>query len=162
MLEEVLDGDTPRRLIDRMMLADQLTYLVDDQLAKVDRVSMAVGVEVRVPFVDQLVVESILTSNVAPRNGALPKQLLRDVVPTLPAKVRERAYKQGFSFPFRPWLSGPLRPLLGELVSAASAAYSDFLQPEACDRVLRAFDQGRMHWSRPWALAALCTTLSRT
>ena len=150
---------TPWGYVSRLELT---CYLRHQLLRDCDAMSMAHSLEVRVPFVDQLVVESILTSDVAPRNGALPKQLLRDVVPALPAKVRERAYKQGFSFPFRPWLSGPLRPLLGELVSAASAAYSDFLQPEACDRVLRAFDQGRTHWSRPWALAALCTTLSRT
>jgi asparagine synthetase B (glutamine-hydrolysing) len=55
--EAILNGCEPADLLDRMMLADQLVYLPDDLLAKVDRASMAVSLEVRAPLLDHRLVE---------------------------------------------------------------------------------------------------------
>src|SRR5207248_6885907 len=90
--------------------------------------------------------------------AALPKQLLRDAVPDLPDAIRMRRAKQGFSFPFGAWFSGPLRSRLGEVVHMAADEMRPFLRPDACDRLLAAFDAGKTHWSKPWALAALTVT----
>jgi asparagine synthase (glutamine-hydrolysing) len=136
-------------------------YMRHQLLRDGDVMSMAHSLEIRVPFVDRVVVENILALNTTLPPGALPKQLLRDAVPTLPAAVRLRQDKQGFSFPFGPWLGGPLRPQFGELVREAAEQFRPYLRPDACARVLAAFDAGRTHWSRPWALAAL-TTATRT
>ena len=53
----ILNGRDPDHLLDRMMLADQMMYLPDDLLAKVDRASMAASLEVRAPILDHRVVE---------------------------------------------------------------------------------------------------------
>lgn len=135
------------------------SYMRHQLLRDTDVMSMAHSLEVRVPLVDHHVVERVLALDLRPEPGHLPKQILRDVVPTVPDTVRLRRDKQGFSFPFQPWMLGPLRPRLGELVATAERHLADYIQPGAGQRLLAEFDAGKLHWSRVWALAAMCTTV---
>lgn len=105
-----IEGASELPLMERMMLVDQGTYLAEDLLAKVDRASMAVSLEARVPLLDHRVVEF---SWRVPRHQRVRdgrgKFLLREVLYRhVPAAIVDRP-KMGFSVPVDAWLRGPLR-----------------------------------------------------
>ncbi len=91
----------------RLQYLDLKTYLPDDILTKVDRASMAVSLEVRVPILDHEVVAFAFSLPVAVRNpGNRPKYLLkRMLAPFLPETILERR-KQGFAIPLSRWAEG--------------------------------------------------------
>jgi asparagine synthase (glutamine-hydrolysing) len=98
-----------------MFLYDQLTYL-QPLLQRQDRMSMAVGLEARVPFLDHPLVEwsNALRASVKLGKGE-PKRLLRKIAePFLPHEIIYRA-KVGFALPLGGWLRGPLRERLEQI-----------------------------------------------
>jgi asparagine synthase (glutamine-hydrolysing) len=106
--------------LDRMTLADSLSYLTDDILQKVDRAAMAVALETRVPFLDRDVVE--FAAKIPPRmkvRDGHGKWLVRQVLYRhVPANLVDRP-KTGFSIPIDEWLRGPLKSWVGDLLSPA-------------------------------------------
>lgn len=143
-LEQTLGRKDVPNLLDRMMLADQLTYLPDDQLAKVDRVSMAVSLEVRVPLLDHRLVEFAWTlpTSMKTRDGQ-GKWLLRQVLYRLvPRKIVERP-KQGLSVPLATWLRGPLRPWAEDLLSADQLERDGVLRAAPIRRAWNALLRGQ-------------------
>ena len=103
------------------MAVDLLTYLPADILTKVDRATMAVGLEGRMPFLDRRVIEFTATLPPALRHSGQPKQILRDVAyRRIPRELLDRP-KSGFGIPLDAWLRGPLRTWGDELLSASDA-----------------------------------------
>ena len=114
-------------LAEIMMLLDTLGYLPGDPLTKVDRASMAVSLETRVPFLDHQLFALAwrLPLGDRIRNGA-SKAVIRDMLARhVPAALFERP-KAGFGVPISSWLAGPLRPWVDERLAGFSARYPRF------------------------------------
>ncbi len=114
------------------------TYLAGGVLQKVDRASMAVGLEIRAPLLDRRVVELALSLAVDDKLRGPPhrrfgnvssKHLLKEVARGLvPDSILARR-KKGFGMPVASWLNGALRPLVDELLSARHVEADGVLDP---------------------------------
>lgn len=138
--------------VSRAMYLDQRLYLSDGVLVKVDRASMAHGIEVRSPFLDHNLVELAADLPVAHKlRGRTTKLVLRRAVADLvPTEVLERA-KHGFGTPVGPWLRGPCRHLLDEIDEI-----DDLVPGETLRRVKREHLEGTVdHRRRLWSALVL-------
>ena len=132
----------------QMMLLDLLTYLPDDILVKVDRASMAVGLESRVPLLDHRIVEFAASLPMPMlRNEGQSKWLLRQVLYRyVPRELIERP-KAGFGIPLDSWLRGPLKPWAADLLAPASIRAQGFFNPDYVQRLWDVHQSGRRNWA---------------
>jgi asparagine synthase (glutamine-hydrolysing) len=103
--------------LDRALYADVKTYLVDDILTKVDRMSMAVSLESREPLLDHKLLEFVATIPTSLKlKGGRSKHLLRRLLEKrIPKAIVDRP-KHGFEAPVGEWLRGPLAPMVNDLL----------------------------------------------
>jgi asparagine synthase (glutamine-hydrolysing) len=140
-----------------LMYVDFKTWLPDDVLTKTDRMSMAVSVEARVPYLDHRLVEFAagLPSNVKVTSFGTKALLRRALRQDLPAETLRRR-KRAFLVPLRRWLDTDLAEMLTDTLTAPTARSRDLISPAATDRLLRAHRQGRDDHARAlWTLLTL-------
>jgi asparagine synthase (glutamine-hydrolysing) len=154
-------GAWDNRLVESMMFLDSVTYLPGDILAKVDRASMGVSLEARVPFLDTRVVEFAwrLPLEMKVRDG-VGKWILREVLHRhVPRALVERP-KMGFGVPVGDWLRGPLRSWAEDLLARDRLERQGFLRTDAVQTALRDHVAGRReHPYRLWNVLMFQTWL---
>ena len=109
----------------------QDTYLPEDILTKVDRASMACGLEVRAPFLDTELVDfmQVLPPSFKFGRQQTKRVLKRAAASRLPASILARP-KKGFGIPVANWLRGPLAPLMGQLLDRDRLTRQGLFRPD--------------------------------
>lgn len=145
--------------LERMLALEQRFFLTDHNLTYTDKMSMAVGVEVRVPFLDLDLVE--FASRIPARfkqRGSEGKWILKKAMePYLPRDVIYRS-KTGFGAPLRRWMRFELREMLGDLLSDSSLRRRGLFEPSAVQALIAANDAGKVDASYT-LLSLLCIEL---
>jgi len=140
--------------INRQLYVDIKTYLCDDIMVKVDRMSMAASLEARAPFLDYRVVEYAATIPSALKlRGKQTKWILKQAMAgLLPPQIIKRG-KEGFSIPIKNWLKQELRPLMLEVLSPARLKRDGFFDAAYVQRLIDEHLRGvENHSHRLWAL----------
>ena len=135
-------------LLDALTAVDLITYLPDDILVKVDRTAMAVGLEVRAPFLDHRIFRFAMSLPPALRmEGGVQKRVLRHWLRRhLPGDLVDRP-KRGFAVPLARWLRGPLRAWAEDLLAADALRAQGYFDTAEVRKRWSEHISGRHDWS---------------
>lgn len=142
--------------LNRLLYTNARTYLLDDLLPKVDRMTMAHGLEARSPFLDISLAEFAATlPDEYKWSGMSGKRILKSLLaPSFPKGFLDRP-KQGFGIPLDRWLRNELRPLVSDLL-APSARLRTFVARGEVDRIQKEHYAGTHdHGFQIWTLITL-------
>jgi asparagine synthase (glutamine-hydrolysing) len=137
-----------------MMRVDAETYLPEDVLTKVDRMSMAHSIESRVPLLDNEVIDCASALPWTLKiNGRRQKHILKEVAADLlPAAILARP-KQGFAVPLGPWFRGRLREMFADTLLEPRSLQRGYFERDFVERLVREHLSGtRDHTYRLWQL----------
>jgi asparagine synthase (glutamine-hydrolysing) len=143
--------------VNRVSYLEARCYMLNTLLRDSDSMSMAHGLEVRVPLIDHQLARRILALPGAWKlNARTPKPLLvHALLGELPDNIVHRP-KRGFTLPFEHWLRDTLRPVVEEsLNKIGDGALGAHISERAARGVWQDFLAGRTSWSRPWSLYVL-------
>jgi len=143
--------------LDRALYVDVKTYLVDDILTKVDKMSMAVSLESREPLLDHKLLEFAATvpSSLKLKNGRSKHLLRRLLERRVPRQIVDRP-KRGFEAPIGEWLRGPLAPMTDALLLDGQLKGRGVFDETAVARMWREHRDGVCdHRHRLWSLVML-------
>lgn len=154
MLESHFGRVAQLEALTQQQYVDLKTYLVDNILTKVDRMSMAASIEVRVPFLDHRIVEFALNlPNSMKLKRLQTKVALRQLASNrVPEEILNKP-KQGFSIPLKHWLRGPLQPMMTDLLSQENLRNRGYFEPQVVAKWVQEHLDARVnHSHRLWAL----------
>lgn len=140
--------------INKAMYLDIKTYLVDNILLKVDRMSMATSLEARVPFLDHRIVEFALS---VPQDLKIRKLKTKYILKRmargmLPDNIINKP-KQGFSIPMKNWLKGPVKPLMIEMLSYDRIKRQGIFNPNYIENLIKEhLENKNNHSHKLWGL----------
>ena len=149
--------------LNRLLYVDAKTFLLDDNLTKVDRMTMANSIEARVPLIDHEIVERVaLVPPHIKSRGLKTKNLLRRAVrKMLPQSIR-RGKKKGFTPPLPFWIRDELRPFLLDSFSEQRLRATGLLEEKYCRRLLEEHIQGKKDNNRQiWTILSLLCWMER-
>ena len=137
--------------VNRVSYLESYWYMRNTLLRDSDFMSMAHGLELRVPFLDRGLVEACFRIPGKQKLGHLPKSLLlASLGVELPMEIVKRP-KRGFTLPFERWLRGEMRPVVEDALLGRNSDWS-LLNGVAVRAVWNRFLAGETSWSRPWSL----------
>jgi asparagine synthase (glutamine-hydrolysing) len=144
-------------LLNQMLYVDAKTFLPDLNLAYSDKLSMACSIEVRVPFLDNEVVDFL--QQVPPKmkiRGLTQKHILRKAMKGLLPKVILQRRKAAFGLPIRSWLKNELREMLTDMLSEDRVRRRDLFDPRAVSRMIRENETGERDYTlQLWGLLTM-------
>ena len=146
------------RSIDKLTPVDAQSFLAHNVLAYSDRMSMAHGLEVRVPFCDHLLAEFAagLPGEMRMPRGKLKWLFKEAVQDLLPPEVRDRRDKVGLNPPLPLWIDRELKTLVGELLEPDAVRRRGFVRPESVARLIDEHRSGKRDRSlQIWSLVVL-------
>lgn len=147
-------GENKLKGLNRSMYLDIKTYLVDNILVKVDRMSMATSLEARVPILDHRIVEFVLS---LPQdfkiNNFKTKYILKKMAKgILPDNIINKP-KQGFSIPMKNWLKGPVKSLMTDMLSYSRIKRQGIFNPDYIENLMKEHLENKdNHSHRLWGL----------
>lgn len=137
---------------------DLHSYLPDDLNVKMDRATMAHGLEARCPLLDQELVSYVTRLPIKHRFREKPKALLVEAVKDImPAEIGMRA-KRGFQVPLADWFRKELRPAFVERCLNSTKLHA-YVERKQVEKLLKQSDRGSDHGNRLWMLYSLATWL---
>jgi len=164
-LDELATGSA----IERVTALAVRGYLANQLLRDIDAVSMAHSLEVRVPYLDRVVVDTALSLPDAAKLGDVraanpygqtyretgAKRVVIDVGRRWLPPDFDVQVKRGFAMPFDPWLRRTLREVLDDTLDGRNARQRGLLEPSGVERVRDRFRRGETSWMEPWLLMML-------
>jgi asparagine synthase (glutamine-hydrolysing) len=149
--------------LNQLLYVDAKTFLLDDNLVKVDRMTMANSLEARVPLLDHELVERIaMIDPTLKSRGFETKRLLRKAARTLLPPQIQKGKKKGFTPPLPYWIGNDLRSLFEEYFDERKLGETGILNPGYCRRILDEHARGVRDNNRQlWTILSLLCWLEK-